>query len=554
MVEGALESSIMSRQVLAMALAIATGSICLGQCPPLSTPFGSNLGQAGNMFDLTNSSPVPIAITSLDVNLLPGTWDVEIYTRSSPVSWSGAQGVPSAWNLAGSANGVLSLGLDQATPVPAIFNVFIPPSGVRGFYVTVTSGVGMRYTTGSSLGAPLASDGSLTILAGSSNVYPFGTSFTPRNWNGGVHYSLGGAAQYQQNSPEAHLDADGVSGSACAAARLTLCSGSPFAINVQSSLAAAPFELILSTAPLLPLFGGGTYAATEIVNLDLSQALFFFNGVSAPVYQPFPGNISAIASPAAPSMLSSQGLWLHPSSPPGFRFSQGSQVEMVPTSGITSLNGPVNNDESLNIDVTALPHCWCNSVPFYGSNYTSFSVESNGRLVFGNGDSDFSPTLSEAVNDSPFVGYWTDLNPAQGGSITVSTPVLGSNIIRVDYQSVPYFNLPGTPISFGIQIDCINGDVLLDGLVGITANPSSGSTGDNQFLGLSPGAGGATDPGTAAFALGGSGSATAASDMLYDFASGLTGAPVALTSLIPGTLGAIHFAPDGAGNYLWTGL
>ena len=78
-----------------------------------------------------------------------------------------------------------------------------------------------------------------------------------------------------------------------------------------------------------------------------------------------------------------------------------------------------------------------------------------GDLVFGSGDSDFSPTLSEAANDAPFIGFWTDLDASQGGSITASTPAPGSGIIRVDYLGVPYFGVPSPTVSFGVEIDCI---------------------------------------------------------------------------------------------------
>ena len=290
------------------------------------------------------------------------------------------------------------------------------------------------------------------------------------------------------------------------------------------------------------------------MNLDLSAPIMFFNGVVLPIYQPFPGSISAPSTPPDPLVLSAQGLWLDGAAPTGFRLSQGAEIQSESPTGITSIAGPSLNDDNLSLNVVGLPHCWASSIPAFGANYTTLSIEANGRLVFGSGDSDFSPTLSEAANDAPFIGFWTDLDASQGGSITASTPAPGSGIIRVDYLGVPYFGVPSPTVSFGVEIDCIAGTLRLDGLSGIGTNPSGGSTGDSQFLGLSPGSG-ASDPGAQAFAVGSNGAASTAADMLYDFAQGLGSAgPTVTNALLPGTLDVLVFTPDGSGNYSWQGF
>jgi len=51
--------------------------------------------------------------------------------------------------------------------------------------------VDFNYTDGTAVGAVAASNGDLQILQGTGKEYPFGTSFTPRVWNGTIYYGAG---------------------------------------------------------------------------------------------------------------------------------------------------------------------------------------------------------------------------------------------------------------------------------------------------------------------------------------------------------------------------
>lgn len=54
--------------------------------------------------------------------------------------------------------------------------------------------------------------------------------------------------------------------------------------------------------------------------------------------------------------------------------------------------------------------------PFFGTQYSTVYVGSNGYLTFGSGDSDPSPTTGEFAGPLPRIaGLWCDLNPAAGG-------------------------------------------------------------------------------------------------------------------------------------------
>ena len=57
---------------------------------------------------------------------------------------------------------------------------------MTGFYVTDTSGSAMRYTNG----ANTYTNAELKLTLGVGKTYPFGTTFSPRTWNGTIHYTI----------------------------------------------------------------------------------------------------------------------------------------------------------------------------------------------------------------------------------------------------------------------------------------------------------------------------------------------------------------------------
>ena len=101
----------------------------------ITSTFASNNGQAGNMFDVTTLAN-PITVTSLDLNLNPGTYTVEVYTK--PGTYVGYETNPSAWTMV--ATGTVTSageGLPSELHRPQYPT---PANTVTGFYVTTTSG------------------------------------------------------------------------------------------------------------------------------------------------------------------------------------------------------------------------------------------------------------------------------------------------------------------------------------------------------------------------------------------------------------------------------
>jgi hypothetical protein len=134
------------------------------------------------MFDVTAAND--IRVVSLDCNINVGQVTIDVYTV--PGGYSGNETNPSAWTLRGTGV-TTSTGTDQPTPIPFPLDIEIAAGQTLGFYVTSSAGVGFRYTDGLGTG-PAAQNSDLTISEGLGLAFPFSTSFTPRTWNGTIHY------------------------------------------------------------------------------------------------------------------------------------------------------------------------------------------------------------------------------------------------------------------------------------------------------------------------------------------------------------------------------
>jgi len=147
----------------------------------LATPYNSNNGQNGNMFDIVALKG--IEIQGFDVNI-DTTATIEVYYRAG--TWVGVDTSSAGWTLAGSAS-TTSAGADMPSSVPLTLAVQIPAGQTYAFYVTTTAG-NMNYTNGTTVGSVAASNTDLQVLEGAGKQYPFSSTFQPRVWNGTIHY------------------------------------------------------------------------------------------------------------------------------------------------------------------------------------------------------------------------------------------------------------------------------------------------------------------------------------------------------------------------------
>lgn len=154
-----------------------------GQCGPLTTPFFTNNGQDGVMFDIVAVQSVNITQFAMDFDT--GIHTIEIYGKSG--THVGFENNAAAWTLLGTATG-WSATANTNVLIPIIFSKFLCAGDVAAFYVTSTTPV-CNYSNGTAVGNNLAVDANIRILQGTGKDYPFLASFTPRNPNVTAYYS-----------------------------------------------------------------------------------------------------------------------------------------------------------------------------------------------------------------------------------------------------------------------------------------------------------------------------------------------------------------------------
>jgi hypothetical protein len=161
-------------------------------CPPtpstLAPVFNLTNQWTGSMFDVRAINDV--TVLCFEINMFNVTRDIEVYTRQG--THVGFEDDPTGWTFVGVAPGVVSLGLNNRTPVPLTINVDIDAGETVAFYVTATAGTAgdaLAYTLGTNVGDVYAANADLEVLTGTASSYPFTTpNFRPRNANIVINY------------------------------------------------------------------------------------------------------------------------------------------------------------------------------------------------------------------------------------------------------------------------------------------------------------------------------------------------------------------------------
>jgi hypothetical protein len=153
----------------------------------ITTPFDTDNGQRGIMFDVVVGDNAVI-IDELAVDIYADTTaDYEFYTVLGGIA--GNINNAAAWTLRDTFEDVEG----SATGTEDFFdltNFSIGANTVVGFYFTNTVSGGVNYTNAPAVGDVRADDGNIQILAGVGKSYPFETTFTARNFNGSILYTL----------------------------------------------------------------------------------------------------------------------------------------------------------------------------------------------------------------------------------------------------------------------------------------------------------------------------------------------------------------------------
>ncbi|MBT5090190.1 MAG: hypothetical protein HOM24_03800 [Flavobacteriales bacterium] len=170
---------------------------CSGISDSLITPLAGGNGSSGTTFNLINTSGSPLDITGISqggtyilTNELMEVWMYpgDVYAAPLPV------GVPpySGWVIVGSTT-INTLGGTTLGFIP-ISGVTIPTGGTYSFRVQ-TQGTTVSYTNGvgTSGVTTYASDANITVTEGHGGSNTDWFAFTPRQFNGAIHYG-GGAS------------------------------------------------------------------------------------------------------------------------------------------------------------------------------------------------------------------------------------------------------------------------------------------------------------------------------------------------------------------------
>ena len=163
----------------------------LSNADSLLTTFAAGNGQNGNMFDLVVKNTVTITGFTIN-NSTSGA--AEVYYKSG--SYVGSETTPANWTNLTTTPITIS-----TSSGPTYFDLPAPITLASGqthaFYVTMSTG-SVSYTNGSSIGSVYASNADLDFLEGIGKSYPFGSTFSPRIWNGVIHYGSVGCSDVRQ--------------------------------------------------------------------------------------------------------------------------------------------------------------------------------------------------------------------------------------------------------------------------------------------------------------------------------------------------------------------
>lgn len=200
----------------------------LSQVPgSLQSTFAGGNGQNGSMFDITALSNITITGFTGRATTT-GTYNYRIYYKTG--TCVGFATNAAAWTLI--AQGAAPVTAAGSFSITTSLSVPIAAGQTGAFYITNTgSGPTTVYTTTGTLGGVLTSNADLQFKTGYGNPYPFGAPFSPRAWNGIVHYNVGGGAcntdrvavqAVAMNPQTLNLGAD-----------TTICSNSSLVLNTQ---------------------------------------------------------------------------------------------------------------------------------------------------------------------------------------------------------------------------------------------------------------------------------------------------------------------------------
>jgi len=300
------------------------------------------------------------------------------------------------------------------------------------------------------------------------------------------------AAQTTGSFTAGNLTINGQGGGQASLVQLqALATGFQLDYEAQNSVG-APFAIVLGTAAVgsIPL-GANSDSINQTVDLDLfspfiialdginsNPTSFLWNIPASGIFTITPGAI-----PAAPFNVI-QAVCTNPAAVSGLDLTQAVELT-VNTGPFGSLDCGAAGGTNLGLsdDDFAAVNFTTGSFNFYGVNYTSCFVNSNGRVTFVAGSGDFSPTESEFLSGSPSIApAWGDWQPDVQGEVRVLENAFGINI---EWWDVPAWGFPNDSNSFCVRLNYSSGLIFCDfGRMDV-----GGGTVNDYITGVTPGGG-----------------------------------------------------------------
>jgi hypothetical protein len=161
-----------------------------GLSESLTTTFAQGNGSSGNIFDVVTINELDI--TAFDVQTSStGTGTIDIYWRAGTgyQSTSGSTGWTFLETVSVTGNGTVG-----STYVPLTNPLSLAKA--KTYSIQIDSSLGIKYTNGGSVGTVTAQDANLQITEGYGCSSLFSCSFSPRIWNGTIHYTQGSSTEF----------------------------------------------------------------------------------------------------------------------------------------------------------------------------------------------------------------------------------------------------------------------------------------------------------------------------------------------------------------------
>lgn len=367
-----------------------------------TTEYDAYYQQRGNMFNVVAKENM--VVTGLEVNCQDTTQNFGIYYRKGV--FEGRERDSTKWKSLGRAKPVVGNGFDTATYIPLKLALKIPKGDTVAFYVTSTTTAYVYYGVGVSQGAVFKENKHLKVLEGIGLDWPFtgsstGAIFTPRIWNGTIHYYLEDQLKYSWST-----------GDTTSSTMVNINKKTPFIVTVSSAGCTArdTIELELSENLNFDIVDDTTVCDGSSIRIDAGK-----HSGGKTVWKP--GNATSryktMYRAGRPTVILTSAL--------GCKYYDTVQVKQVSTPTVATLDDfNLCPDETKVLDVGSA----ATGTILWSNNKTTrtITIKKSGTYSVSVTDSGCTTTESVVVGDGqiPNINIGNDIEVCEGDTVTIN--------------------------------------------------------------------------------------------------------------------------------------